>query len=145
MIERLQADMKAALKSGDKARLGVLRMTLAELKNAAIRKGGELDEGEVLSVIQKDVKKHEESAEAFRNGGRGEQADVETAAAELLREYLPSMLSGAELEAAVDEVIAETGAASKRDMGRVMKEMMSRHSGRVDGKAVQALVASKLP
>ena len=145
MIERLQADMKAALKSGDKARLGVLRMTLAELKNAAIRKGGGLDEGEVLSVIQKDVKKHEESAEAFRNGDRGEQADVETAAAELLREYLPSMLSGAELEAAVDEVIAETGAASKRDMGRVMKEMMSRHSGRVDGKAVQALVASKLP
>ena len=145
MIERLQADVKSALKSGDKARLGVLRMTLAELKNAAIRKGGELEEGEILSVMQKDVKKHEESAEGFRSGGREEQAAAEEAAVEILREYLPSMLSGAELEAAVDEVIAETGAASKRDMGRVMKEMMSRHGGRVDGKAVQALVASKLP
>ena len=145
MIERIRTDMKAALKAGEKLRLAALRMTLAELHNAAIRKGDELDEGESLATIQKCVKKREEATAAFREGGREEQAAAEEAEAEVLRDYLPSRLSPEELEAAIDEAIASTGAAGKRDFGKVMQEIMGRHRGRVDGKEVQALVCSKLP
>ncbi len=144
MIEKIQQEMKAAMKAGEKLKLGVLRMTLSELKNAAIAKGGELDEGEILATIQKAVKKREEAAAAFRDGGREEQAATEEAEAEMLRAYLPDKLSPEELEKVVDEVIAETGATSKREMGQVMKEIMARYRGRVDGKEVQGLVASKL-
>ncbi len=144
MIEKIQQEMKAAMKAGEKLKLGVLRMTLSELKNAAISKGDELDEGEVLATIQKALKKREEAAAAFRDGGREEQAATEEAEAELLRAYLPDKLSPEELEKVVDEVIAETGATSKREMGQVMKEIMARYRGRVDGKEVQSLVASKL-
>jgi uncharacterized protein YqeY len=145
MIDKLQADMKAALKAGDKLRLSVLRMTLADLKNAQISKKAELEENEILSAIQKAVKKREEAAQAFRDGGREESAAKEEAEAVILRSYLPKELSPEELATVVDEVIAEVGAASKRDIGSVMKTIMSRYTGRVDGKAVQALVASKLP
>ena len=144
MIEKIQQEMKAAMKAGEKLKLGVLRMTLSELKNAVISKGDELDEGEVLATIQKALKKREEAAAAFRDGGREEQAATEEAEAELLRAYLPDKLSPEELEKVVDEVIAETGATSKREMGQVMKEIMARYRGRVDGKEVQSLVASKL-
>jgi len=144
MIEKIQQEMKAAMKSGDKLKLGVLRMTLSELKNAVIAKGGELDEGEMLATIQKALKKREEAAAAFSDGGREEQAAKEESEAEILRAYLPDKLSPEDLEKAIDEVIAETGATSKREMGQVMKEIMSRYRGRVDGKEVQGLVASKL-
>ena len=144
MIEKIQQEMKAAMKAGEKLKLGVLRMTLSELKNAAISKGDELDEGEILATIQKAVKKREEAAAAFRDGGREEQAATEEAEAEMLRAYLPDKLNPEELEKAIDEIIAETGATSKREMGQVMKEIMARYRGRVDGKEVQGLVASKL-
>jgi uncharacterized protein YqeY len=144
MIEKLQQEMRAAMKSGDKLKVGVLRMTLSELKNASIAKIGELDEGEILAVLQKAVKKREEAAEAFRAGGRAEQAAKEEAEAEILRAYLPSMLTEEELERAIDEVIAETGASGRKDIGTVMKAIMARHRGRVDGKEVQGIVASKL-
>jgi uncharacterized protein YqeY len=145
MIDKLQADMKAAMKAGDKLRLSVLRMILADLKNAQISKRAELEENEILSTIQKAVKRREEAAQAFRDGGREESAAKEEAEAVILRSYLPKELSPEELETVVDEVIAEVGATSKRDIGSVMKTIMSRYTGRVDGRAVQALVASKLP
>jgi len=145
MIEKIQSDMKEALKAGDKVRLGVLRMTLSELKNVEISKGGELEEGEALATIRKAVKKREEAADAFLAAGREDQAAKEKAEAEVLRSYLPSMLGAEELDKIIEDAIAETGAESKRDMGKVMKMIMERHRGRVDGKEVQTLVSSKLP
>jgi uncharacterized protein YqeY len=144
MIERIHREMKEAMKAGDKLKVSVLRMTLSELKNASIAKIGELDEGEILAVIQKAVKKREEAAEAFRNGGRPELAAKEESEGEILRTYLPSMLGKEELEKAIDEVIAETGASGKKDIGTVMKAIMARYRGRVDGREAQGIVASKL-
>ena len=145
MIEKIREDVKAAMKAGDKVRLGVLRMTLAELKNLQIAKGGDLEEGDILAALQKAVKKRDEAAAAFRKGGRDDSAAKEDTEAEVLRGYLPRALSPEELEQAVDEAIAEVGATGRRDLGNVMKTIMGRHRGRVDGKQVQALVASKLP
>lgn len=145
MIEKLQNDMKAALKEGNRIKLGVLRMTLSELKNARIKKGDELEEGEILAVIQKAVKKREEAATAFRDGGREERASAEEAEAGILRGYLPQPLSKEELEEVISDVIVEVGATGKREIGLVMKTIMSRYQGRVDGKEVQGIVASRLP
>lgn len=147
MIEQIEREMKEAMKEGDKLKVSTLRMMLSELKNLQITKGRErskLDEAEVLSLLQKAVKKREEAAEAFRKGGRQEMAEKEEAEAELLRAYLPKALSEEELEKAVDDVIAELGATSKREMGNVMKAMMGRFTGRVDGRRVQEMVSSKL-
>lgn len=147
MIEQIEREMKEAMKEGNKLKVSTLRMMLSELKNLQITKGkdrSKLDESEVLSLFQKAVKKREEAAEAFRKGGRLEMAEKEESEAELLRTYLPEPLSDEELEQAVDGVIAELGATSKRDMGNVMKAMMGRFSGRVDGRRVKELVSAKL-
>ncbi len=145
MIEKIQEDVKAAMKAGDKVRLGVLRMTLSELKNLQIAKGDDLEEGDILAALHKAVKKREEASAAFREGGRDDSAAKEETEAEVLRGYLPRALSPEELEKVVDEAIAEVGATGRRDLGNVMKTIMASHRGRVDGKQVQALVASKLP
>lgn len=136
--------MKNALKSGDKHRLKVIRFLLSKVKNAEIDKGGELEEGEMLSLIQKEVKKMEEAAEEFRKGGSAERAEEELKEAEILKEYLPEPLSDEELEKIVDEVIESTGATSMKDMGTVMKQVMPVVSGRADGKKVNEIVRKKL-
>lgn len=142
--EKLQQDMKNALKSGDKYRLKVIRFLLSKVKNAEIDKGRELDENEMLSLIQKEVKKIEEAAEEFRKGGSTERAEEELKEAEILKEYLPEPLSEEEIEKIVDEVIESTGAEGMKDMGRVMKEVMARVSGRADGKKVNEMVRNRL-
>lgn len=142
--EKLQQDMKNALKSGDKYRLKVIRFLLSKVKNAEIDKGRELDENEMLSLIQKEVKKIEEAAEEFRKGGSTERAEEELKEAEILKEYLPEPLSEEEIEKIVDEVIESTGAEGMKDLGRVMKEVMARVSGRADGKKVNEMVRNRL-
>lgn len=148
MLEQIQNDMKTAMKAGDKIRLGTLRMLVSEIKNLKISKGGintELEEGDLLALLQREVKKRLEAAQSYRDAGREETADKEEKEAEIVKEYMPRELSDEELAGIVDETIAETGAATKREMGKVMGAIMARYKGRVDGKKIQNLVMNKLP
>lgn len=148
MFDKLTEDMKAAMKSGDKLKLATLRMLISELKNLKIAKGGinsELSEDDIITVLQRELKKRIDAAKAFKDAGRIETSEKEEAEADILREYLPAALSDEETEAAVVAAIAESGATSKREMGNVMKLVMAKHKGKIDGKKVQGLVAAKLP
>lgn len=147
MIDILNQDLKAAMKARDKTRLSTIRMIISEVKNEQIKKGGvgtELSENDYISVLKTALKKRQDAARSYRDAGRQEQAEQEEAEAEIIQGYLPEALSPEELEKAVDEAIAETGATSKREMGQVMKAVMGAHAGKVDGKEVQQLVMKKL-
>jgi len=144
MIERFQADMKAAMKSGEKEKLSTLRMLISALQYEEVAKGGPLEEADYLTILQREAKKRREAAEAFRAGSREEDALKEEREAAILKAYLPQPLSEAEVRAAIEAVIAELGLAGRAQMGLLMKEMMARHKGRVDGKAVQALAGEYL-
>ena len=144
MIERFQEDMKRAMKAGDKLTVSVLRMLISELKYSAIDEKRALGDEEVAALIQKSIRSRKESIEAFRTGGRPELAEKEEAELKILELYLPAQLEGPELEQAVDRLLSELNLTQKKDMGRAMKEFMSRYRGRADGKAVNALIASRL-
>lgn len=144
LVDRLNEDMKAAMKARDSLRLGVLRMTLSELKNARIQKQGDLTEDDEVQVIKKAIKSRLESAEQYRLGNREDLAGKETAEAEVLSVYVPEQISGDALREAVRAAIAETGAASMKDMGKVMKAVIGAHGSSVDGREVQALVKELL-
>ena len=148
MLDRLQADLKAAMLAKDANRTGVLRMALAAYRNEAVAKGlspqGVLGEAEALAVFKRLVKSREDSVEQFTKVGQPERAAAEQAEIEILKAYLPAMLDGAQLEAAVREAIAESGAQSKKDMGLVMKALQARHGGSYDGKAASQIVQSLL-
>ncbi len=144
LLERLHADMIAAMKSGEKLRLGVLRMTLAELKKEAIDGGQPLDEAAEIAVVQRALKKRREAAEAFEKGSRPDQAQQEVAEAAILQEYLPRQLTDAELSEAVAALVAETGATSARDMGKVMGKLLAQHKGQLDGARAKAAVLAAL-
>ncbi|MGD9387814.1 MAG: GatB/YqeY domain-containing protein [Gammaproteobacteria bacterium] len=140
----LRDDMKQAMRSGDKARLGVVRMALAAIQQREVDDRVELDDAGVLGVLEKMIKQRRESLEQYRAGGRQDLADQESFEIETLSAYLPEPLGETELAALVDAVIAETGAASMRDMGKVMAELRSRAQGRADMAALSAQVKSRL-
>jgi hypothetical protein len=142
--ERLVADMKTALKQGEKLRLSVVRMLRSELKNAQIAKGAPLAEAEVLEVLSRYARKRKEAAEECARGGRQDLVERELAEHAIVLGYLPSALSEAELAALVDAVIAEQGATGMKQMGAVMKVVMERAAGRAEGTAVSALVRARL-
>jgi len=144
MLQRLQEDLKLALKAGDKLSVSVLRMLLSAIKYSAIDEKRELSEDELAALIQKSIRSRKESVEAFRKGGREELAEKEEAEIKILERYLPAQLEGPELERAVDNLLSELNLTQKKDMGRAMKEFMARHRGKADGKAVSALIASRL-
>jgi uncharacterized protein len=141
---RLQMEMTDALRAGDKVRLGALRMLSAGITNREKDLLHELSDDEVREVAAREVKKRSESIEAFAKGGRQDLVDKETAEREVLAPYAPERLSEAEVDAMVDEAIAETGATSMKEMGKVMSAVMSRGKGRVDGNVVQAKVRARL-
>ena len=145
LTERIRTDLTAAMKAQEKERLSTLRMLQAALKNEQINAGHELSDEEAMSVIRKAVKQRQDSIEQYTNAGRTELADKERAEMELLKTYLPAEMSEAELESGVREIIASTGAQSKKDMGKVMKEATARYKGRADGKKIQELVSRLLP
>ena len=145
LAEQVRADMTAAMKAQEKERLSTLRMLQSALKNEQINVGHELSDEEAMSVIRKAVKQRQDSIEQYRNAGRNELAEKEQAELELLKTYLPPELSDAELEAGLREIIATTGAQSKKDMGKVMKEATARFKGRADGKKIQETVQRLLP
>ncbi|HEX2162742.1 MAG TPA: GatB/YqeY domain-containing protein [Thermoanaerobaculia bacterium] len=142
--ERVEHDVRAAMKSGDKERLGTLRMLLSEVKNERIRRGGEVDEAGFVAVVRKGIKQRHESAEQFRRGGREDAAAREEREAELLGEYLPRQASEDEVRAAVRELIAAEGLSGPAAMGRVMKETLARFGSRADGATVSRIAREVL-
>lgn len=148
MLVRLQADLKTSMLARDAPRTQVLRMALAAYKNEAVAKGlgpqGTLDEADALAVLKRLVKSREDSVAQFEKVGQAERAAQERAEIELLRPYLPALLEGEALLAAVQAAIAQTGAVSRKDMGLVMKALQSAHGGALDGKAASALVQGLL-
>ena len=142
--ERLQADVKEALRAGDKSRVGVLRMAMAAIQQREVDTRESLDEGGVLTVLEKMVKQRHEAAEQFRAGGRDDLVDKENAEIEVLRAYLPEPMSQEETVSLVEEVIGALGATSPKDMGRVMGEIKQRGAGRVDLGQVSGLVRARL-
>jgi len=144
LSEQVRADMTAAMKAQEKDRLSTLRMLQSALKNEQISLGHDLSDEETMSVIRKAVKQRLDSIEQYTNAGRTELAGKERSEMELLKTYLPAELSDAEVEAGLREIIASTGAQSKKDMGKVMKEATGRYKGRVDGRKIQEIVSRLL-
>ena len=144
VIDRIEGDLKEAMRAGDTERRDALRLMLNALRGAEKELQRPLGDAEELQVLQRERKRRVESAEAFRAGGRDEQADAEERALGVLEEYMPAPLSEEELEEIVDDAIAEVGATSMRDLGRVMADVMPQVAGRADGAAVSQLVREKL-
>ena len=145
--DRLLEDLKTAMKAKDALSLSVLRGLKSAIKYAAIEEGGanaELDDMGCQVVIRRELKKRDDSAQSFDDGGRPELAEKERAEAEVLKRYLPAELPGDEVVAIVDAVIAELGASSRKDMGPVMKLVQERTAGALDNKKLSGLVAAKL-
>jgi hypothetical protein len=145
--QRIDSDMKDAMRAKDAAKLGVLRMLKSAVKNAAIEKGGataELDDAEATQVIRKQVKQRQDSIESFESGGRPELAAKEKEELVVLNAYLPQAMNADELAAAVRETIAETGATSRAQMGAVMKALQTKLAGRADGKTLSQEVQRQL-
>jgi len=144
LLVDLKADLKAAMLAQDVTKRETLRMVLAAADNKRIELGRELADADVVAVIQKGVKSRQDSATQYRDAGRTELADKEEAEIRVLEAWLPVQLDEAETRAAVQAIVAELGLAAKSDMGRLMKELMSRHAGRVDGKLASRLAAEAL-
>ena len=141
---RITDDMKSAMKAGDKDRLKVVRQMLAAIKQVEIDKRIELDDAAILAVLEKMVKQRRDSVEQFERGGRDDLARIEQDEIEMIETYLPEPLGEAELEALIDAAFAATGAASMRDMGKVMAHIRSAAAGRADLGAVGARVKARL-
>jgi hypothetical protein len=139
VVEQVQADVRTAMKAGERERAAALRMIVDSLQQDA-----KLGAGDEVAVLQRERKKRLEAADAYREAGRTEQAEVETAEAELITAYLPEQLSDEELAELVDAAIAETGAEEMRQMGQVMSALMPRVAGRADGKRVSTAVRVRL-
>jgi len=139
ILERVQDDVKSAMKAGEKDRVGQLRMIVAALQ--AEQKEGKGDE---VAALQRERKRRLDAAEALREGGRAEQADAEDAEAKLIEGYLPEQLSDEELAELVSAAVEESGASEPKQMGEVMKVLMPKVGGRADGKRVSQAVREKL-
>jgi uncharacterized protein len=142
--ERITEDMKAAMRSGEKERLGVIRMITAAIKQREVDERISLDDAQVLSVLEKMIKQRKESVEQFKAGNRQDLVDKEAAEITLLQGYMPSQLSAAELDALINDAVAATGAASIKDMGKVMAIIKTKAQGRADMGAVGAKIKAKL-
>ena len=144
LIGRIEDDLKQAMLARDGERRDALRLILSALKSAEKELQRPLHDDEELQVLQRERKRRLEAAEAFRGGGREEQATAEEEELAVLEEYMPEPLSEDEIEDIVDDVIAEVGATSLRDIGRVMADVMPQVAGRADGSTVSQLVREKL-
>lgn len=142
--DRLQEDIKAAMRSGDKARLKTLRMASAAIKQKEVDDRVELDDLAVLAVFEKMVKQRRDSIEQYTQGGRPELAEAEQAEIEILQDYLPEALSEAELDALIQEAMAQCGSTGMAAMGEIMAYLKPKTQGRADMKAVSLLVKARL-
>ena len=145
LSNKVSADITAAMKAKDAARLSALRMLKAAIMNKGVEKGRDLEDAEVLQVVSSLVKQRRDSIEQFSKAGRTDLVDKETGEIAVLEAYLPPAATAAEIDAAVSAAIAETGASSPKDMGKVMKAVMPMLAGKnADGKAVNEAVRRKL-
>jgi uncharacterized protein YqeY len=142
--ERLVDEMKQAMKSNDKVRLSTIRMIRSAVKNKEIDLRNTLDDAEILRVIQGMVRKSEEAIEQFKAGGRMDLVEKETKEIEILKSYLPQSLSSEDVVRIIDESIQETQASSLKDLGKVMKSVMPKLTGKADGKLINQLVKERL-
>lgn len=142
--ERITEDMKTALRAGEKARLGTIRLALAAIKQREVDERIVLDDTQVLAVLEKMIKQRKEAITQFQAGGRADLVAKETAEVTLLQAYLPARLSDAELDALIASAIASTGATSAKDMGKVMALVKSQSQGRADMGVVSSRVKEKL-
>ena len=145
LSDQVRADLTESMKARSAERTSVLRMLQAAIKNEQINAGRELSDEEAMTVIRKAVKQRQDSIEQYTKGNRPDLAAKEASELEILKTYMPPELGDDELEAGVREIIASTGAQSKKDMGKVMKEATARYKGRADGKKIQEIVQRLLP
>lgn len=144
LADTLRADLQKAQLEKNENKVSTLRMLISEIKYAEISKGQELADADLVTVIQREVKKRREAAAGFREGDREEQAVKEEQEAEILSAYLPVQLTDEELTNIVDEAISQTGAVGITDMGRVIGVVMGKAAGKTDGSRVSAVVKAKL-
>ena len=142
--ERITDDMKAAMRSGEKQRLGVIRMITSAIKQREVDERITLDDTQVISVLEKMIKQRKESVVQFKAGNRQDLVDKESAEIVLLQGYLPAALADGEIDALINEAVAATGAASIKDMGKVMAIIKAKAQGRADMAAVGAKIKAKL-
>ena len=142
--ERITEDMKTAMRAKDKARLGVVRMTLAAIKQLEVDERIELDDARITAVIDKMIKQRRDSVAQFQDAGRDELAAIETAEIGVLQDYMPPAMSDAEIAAAIDKAITDTSANSMKDMGKVMGILKPLLQGRADLGAVSGTIKQKL-
>lgn len=145
LTEQVRADMTEAMKARNAEKLSTIRMLQSSLKNEQINSGHELSDEEAMTVIRKAVKQRLDSIEQFTRGNRPELAAKEAAELEVLKAYLPPELTDDELESGLREIVTSTGAQSKKDLGKVMKEASARYKGRADGRKIQEIVGRLLP
>ncbi len=142
--ERIQDDMKAAMRAGEKERLGTIRMILAGIKQREVDERIQLDDAQVMSVLEKMIKSRKESLVHFESGGRADLVAKETAEITLIQSYLPAQLSDAEIDVLIAEAIAATGATTVKDMGKAMGLIKSKAQGKADMAVVGARLKAKL-
>lgn len=144
LLDQLTRDMKEAMKQKNKDRLSCIRMLKASLQNEAIKLGKELSEEDALNVLTRELKQRNDSLQEFKDAGRDDLIEKVQHEIEIIKSYMPEPLSDEELEKLVDETIAEVGASSKSDIGKVMQRIMPKVKGRADGGKVNRLVQSRL-
>ncbi|HOO59239.1 MAG TPA: GatB/YqeY domain-containing protein [Candidatus Mcinerneyibacteriales bacterium] len=142
--ERLKTDLTRAMKEKDEVKTSTLRMLISDIRYAQIEKRAPLTDEDIQAVISKSVKKHQDSIEMYSNGGRDDLAQREEAEIEILKSYLPRQLSRSEIAQLVEEAIMQTGASSRKEMGKVMQALMPQVKGKADGKLVSSVVQEKL-
>ena len=144
LLDTIQSDMYAAMKSGDKHKTGTLRVALSKLKDKKIEKREDLTDVEALKIIQNLVKQRKEAADIYKENGRNDLMENENAELEILNAYLPKMMSEDDLRVLVKKVVEETGASGLSDIGKVMPEVMKQSAGKADGKMAQSIVRELL-
>ena len=145
LFDKLMDDLKTSMKAHDAVAVNAIRGVIAKVKDLTVNAGKEMTDDAVIAVVAKGVKQREESIAQFTQAGRAELAENEKAEKAVLAKYLPQQLSEEEVAAVVKDVVAAAGAVTKKDMGRIMKEVMARVKGQADGKLVSKLVAAALP
>lgn len=142
--EQILNDIKTAMKSGEKERLGTLRMLLTEIKNEKIRAGKEVDETAFIGLVRRAIKQRQDAAEQYRNGDRQELADKEDREAEILAAYLPEQVSDATIRAAVEDLVKTDGLEGPRAIGVIMKSMMAKFGSQADGRTINRIAREVL-
>ena len=144
MLHKIEMDLKDALKTQDKAKVGVLRILISKCKNKSIATGKPLEDSEVMKVLQTAAKQHKESIKLYKQGQRSDLVDQETTELNIVEAYLPSMMTEDEIKSIVTSVIEQTGASSMADFGKVMPLVMKKGAGKIDGGVAQKLLKELL-